>query len=53
MILTLNNPPGKRVVAVGLYSADFSGIFVGIVILVITWVMDEARKIKEDQELFI
>ena len=40
-------------ITVGLDSSDFGGIFVGVMILTITWVMDEARKIKEDQELFI
>jgi hypothetical protein len=53
MILTMNNPPGKRSITVGLNSADFTGIFVGIVIITIAWVMDEARKIQEDQELIL
>lgn len=53
IVLTLNNPPGQRQITLGLFSADFTGIFVGIVILIIAWVMDEARKIQEDQALFI
>ena len=53
VVLTLPNPPGHRMITVGLYSADFTAIFVGIVILIIAWVMDEARKIQEDQALII
>ncbi|MBI5605932.1 MAG: DUF2975 domain-containing protein [Deltaproteobacteria bacterium] len=53
VVLTLNNPPGQRMISFGLYSADFTGIFVGLVILVISWVMDEGRKIQEDQALII
>jgi uncharacterized membrane protein YvlD (DUF360 family) len=53
IVLTLHNPPGQRLITVGLYSADFTAVFVGIVILIIAWVMDEARKIQEDQALII
>jgi hypothetical protein len=53
VVLTMNNPPGQKIFTVGLNSADFTGIFVGIVIIIIAWVMDEARKIQEDQELIL
>lgn len=53
MVLTMEKPPGQHVISVGLYSADFIAIFVGIIILIIAWVMDEARLIKEDQSLII
>jgi hypothetical protein len=53
MILTMDNPAGQKILLVGLNPADFTGIFVGIVILIITWVMDEARKIQEEQASFI
>ncbi len=51
--LTLHHPPGQRMVTFGFEGSDFSALFVGATILTITWVMDEARKIKEDHELFI
>ena len=53
IVLTLDNPPGHRVVTVGLGSADFTAVFVGIVVLIISWVMDEGRKIQEDQALIV
>jgi hypothetical protein len=53
MVLTMDKPPGQHVITIGFYSADFIAIFVGIIILIIAWVMDEARLIKEDQALII
>jgi heme/copper-type cytochrome/quinol oxidase subunit 4 len=53
MVLTLDKAPGQRIITVGLGSADFAAIFVGIVVLIISWVMDEGRKIQEDQALII
>jgi hypothetical protein len=51
--LTLDNPPGRRMLVIGLDSGDFTGLFVGAVVLIISWVMDEARKIQEEQALII
>jgi hypothetical protein len=53
IVLTLENPPGQRMLTLGLGSPEFGGLFVGGVVLTITWVMDEARKLNEDHELFI
>lgn len=53
IVLTLDNPPGKRLLVVGLDGGDFTGIFVGISVLIISWVMDEARKLQEEQALII
>jgi len=53
IILTLDNPPGKRIIAVMLDSGDFAGVFVGVVVLIVSWVMDEGRKIQEDQSLIV
>jgi hypothetical protein len=49
----MDKPSGQHVITFGLYSADFIAVFVGIIILIIAWVMDEARLIKEDQALII
>jgi Protein of unknown function (DUF2975) len=53
IVLTLDRGPGQRRLVIGLDGNDFAGIFVGIVILIIAWIMDEARKIQEDQALII
>jgi heme/copper-type cytochrome/quinol oxidase subunit 4 len=53
MVLTLDKTPGTRVITVGLGSADFAAVFVGIVVVILSWVMDEGRKIQEDQALIV
>jgi hypothetical protein len=53
VILTIDNPPGQRILALMFDSGDFAGVFVGLVVLIISWVMDEGRKIQEDQALIV
>lgn len=53
IVLTLDNPPGKRLLVLGMDGGDFTGLFVGAAVLIISWVMDEARKMQEDQALII
>jgi len=53
VILTLQNPPGQRMITVSFDSGEFTGVFVGIVVLIISWVMDEGRKIEEEQALIV
>jgi hypothetical protein len=51
--LTLQHPEGERILAIGLSSVDISIFSLGGVLAVISWVMDEARLISEEQELTI
>lgn len=53
VVLTFSNPPGQRCLTVGISSRELTVLFVGIAVLCISRVMDEGRKIKEEQELFI
>ncbi|OIO01936.1 MAG: hypothetical protein AUJ49_06930 [Desulfovibrionaceae bacterium CG1_02_65_16] len=53
LILTMGNPPGRHVVTIGLDSATLAETVTGVVIILASWVMDEARKLKEEQELVI
>jgi Protein of unknown function (DUF2975) len=53
LVLTIDNPPGHRLLVLGLNSGDFSGIFVGAVVLTVAWIMDEARKIQDEQALIV
>ena len=53
VLLTLGNPPGQRVLKVEFSSADFTALVIGLLILVISWVMEEARKLEEEQALTI
>jgi len=49
LVLTMNNPPGERFVTVALSSGSIMALVFGGVLWVIVRVMDEARKIDEEQ----
>lgn len=51
--LTLSNPPGQRAVAISASGVDVTALFAGIALLVVSWVMDEARRIEEEQSQII
>lgn len=53
LILTMDNPPGSHIITVGMDSATLSETVTGVVVILASWVMDEARKLKEEQELVI
>jgi hypothetical protein len=52
LVLTMDSPVG-HIGMLKITTPHLACILVGIVILIIAWVMDEARKIQEDQTLFI
>lgn len=47
--LTINNAPGERALTLSAGSGDLTALFAGIVLLLISWVMDEARRLDEEQ----
>jgi hypothetical protein len=53
LALTFNNPPGQRMISIGFSSTDFSEIVTALMIIVVAWIMDEGRKLKEEQALVI
>lgn len=50
-LLTLHRVPSQRLLVVGVDHADIYALVAGFSVLTIAWIMDEARKIKEEQEL--
>ncbi|MCE5210864.1 MAG: DUF2975 domain-containing protein [Deltaproteobacteria bacterium] len=53
VIFTFGNPPGQRLLRVGLGSGEITALFVGGIIFIIAWVMDEGRILNEEKELTI
>lgn len=53
LILTMDNPPGQHMITLGLDSASVSESVTGVIIILASWIMDEARKLREEQELVI
>ncbi|MEF2145299.1 MAG: DUF2975 domain-containing protein [Desulfovibrionaceae bacterium] len=53
LALTMNNPEGERLVSIGLSDSNITALLVGFVIVLISWVMDEGRKLKDEEALVI
>lgn len=49
VVLTVPNPPGQRMLSISLGSDDLTTVFIGCVFLVIAWIMEEGRKIADEQ----
>lgn len=49
LALTFGNPPGHRLLSIGVSSSQAITLFLGGTFLVIAWVMDEGRELAEDQ----
>jgi hypothetical protein len=48
--LTFNNPVGQRFVALNFSSGHLTAIFTGLLLILISWIMDEGRKLQEEQK---
>lgn len=53
VILTIGNPPGQRMLMVTLTSTELALIFLGAVLLVISWVMNESARLADDNAKII
>jgi Protein of unknown function (DUF2975) len=53
VIFSAGNPPGSRVLKVGLSSAEITTLVVGGIVFMIAWVMDEGRILNEEKELTV
>lgn len=53
VLVSSSNPPGQRMISVGVSGAEIMAALLGGAILVVSWVMDEGRKLDEDQSLTI
>lgn len=53
LVLTMNNPPGQRVLTLGAGSEDIRLFVVAAIVLMLSWIMDEARILAEDQALTV
>lgn len=47
--LTITNPPGQRMITVGFGTHQLNLLVIGACIILISWVMEEGRKLHEDQ----
>ncbi len=52
-ITTMNNAVGDRLIMISIEDANLGNIVIACVILAISWVMDEGRKLQDEAELTI
>lgn len=50
LALTISNPPGSRLIAVEVGISELGMIAVAFGIILVSWIMDEGRKLQEEQE---
>lgn len=48
VILSFNNPPGRRVLQLGFSGIDIMTLFLGIIVVIISWVMKEGYEISQE-----
>ncbi len=53
LVLTMNNAPGQHMIMIGMDDSDISEIVTAVVIIVVAWVMDEGRKLKDEEALTV
>lgn len=53
LILTMHNPPGQHMLRLTTESADFGRLLTAGIVILVSWIMDEGRKLRETDELTI
>lgn len=53
LTVTFTNPPGHRYITISFGTPNLTAIFYGMIVIVISWVMLEACKISEENELIV
>lgn len=53
LAVTLSNPPGHRWISLSLGIPSLKGLFFGILLIAVSWVMLEGSKLQEEQQLTI
>ena len=53
LVLTMHNPPGHRLLSLGVSSGELALAFVGGLLLAVSWVMQEASRIATENSEFV
>ncbi len=53
LALTIDNPPGERILSISLTTKHFSTLVISLISIVIAQIMDEARKLKDENDYII
>ena len=53
VLFSLGNPPGQRVLSVGFTSSELTMLLIGGLVFFIAWIMDEGRRLHEENQLTV
>jgi len=53
IVLTLNNPPGHRFASITLDQTNIGVLLTALLVILISWIMSEGYKLREEQQLTI
>lgn len=53
LLFTWGNPPGQKILEIKFTALDFTALTIGFIVLVVAWVMDEGRRLNEEQALTV
>lgn len=53
LALTFPNPPGHKMIAIGVGNQNLFAIVSAVIIILVAWIMDEGRRLQEEQALVI
>jgi DUF2975 family protein len=48
-IISFSNPPGQRVLIAQFELPDMSALIIGAIVVLVSWIMDEGRKLEDEQ----
>ena len=52
-VLTWHNPPGHRFSAISLDQTNIGVILIALIVILISWIMSEGCKLREEQQLTV
>lgn len=53
LVVSINNPPGERFITLGFELLNVLTLITGSLVVLVSWVMDEARKLEDEQTLTV
>jgi hypothetical protein len=53
VIISLHNPPGQRIITLSLSSSDIALGIIGMIVVLISWIMDAGREMSDEQEYIV
>jgi len=53
LVVSINSPPGERFITIGFELLDVFTLITGAIVVLISWVMDEGRKLEDEKALTV